>query len=351
MINPFLKEGCLRLNASINKVAIEDYPNISISEDLRGKKAGDIFSASLLIDEIKKNSKELKLDINNIEEKSLPFYLEKALDSDEISVNYTANSIMKKFGERLGVILLVIKQGRKANRDSRSDWNELNWEYLRQLDNVILTGGLASGNIGSQLKHYVEEVFKEADEKCYNIILVNDSSNIGVKGCTTLIKDKREDNINIVLDLGQSYIKRSIVKSNGEIVNLEKVLSKYVNWEYSDGRQEKEDAIKLHEHILSVLTDTINDIEDKSVIGDEIVMSIANYVNNGVLANRGGYGKLRLLAPNYEEFLRKELYDFYNKDFKIKLVHDGTAMASAFKKYKNSVCISLGTAFGIGFTQ
>lgn len=351
MINPFLNEGYLRVNASINKVVINDYPRLSIEENLKGKKAGDIFSANLIIDDIKKNSKELKLDINNIEEKALPYYLSKSLESEDICIKNTANKIIKKFGERLGVILLVLKQGIKSNRDSRNDWNDSNWEYLRQLDNVILTGGLASGNIGLSLKYYVEEVFKEADEKCYNIILVKDSSNIGVKGCSSFIKYKKEDTINIVFDLGQSFIKRSIVNYNGDIVSLISVLSKYVNWDYDNEVIEKEDAIKLHEHILNVLTDTINNIEDKSIIGDEIVISIANYVNNGVLVNRGGYGKLRLLAENYEECLAKELFDFYNKKFNIKLVHDGTAMAAVFKEYKNSVCISLGTAFGIGFTS
>ena len=37
------------------------------------------------------------------------------------------------------------------------------------------------------------------------------------------------------------------------------------------------------------------------------------------------------------------------KSFKIILVHDDTDMAAAFSNYPNSVCISLGTAFGLGF--
>ena len=66
---------------------------------------------------------------------------------------------------------------------------------------------------------------------------------------------------------------------------------------------------------------------------------------------------LTIVGSNYpskilSEFLfclEDDLYKFTKKHFRIKFIHDGTAMAAAFKEYENSVCISLGTHFGVGF--
>lgn len=56
-----------------------------------------------------------------------------------------------------------------------------------------------------------------------------------------------------------------------------------------------------------------------------------------------------MISLKYDRYLEDDLYRITDKHFKIKFIHDGTAMAAAFKEYKNSVCISLGTCFGVGF--
>lgn len=144
-----------------------------------------------------------------------------------------------------------------------------------------------------------------------------------------------------------------ITFKNNKIANiqsLEKIKSEYVEWEFENKEEEKEQALNLNRHIINILCDTINSMNcNIDVIGGHIVISIANYVKNGIFADRGGYGKLRLVTNNYEKFLSDELNKKFKKNFKITLVHDGTAMAAAFSNYKNSVCVSLGTAFGVGF--
>lgn len=52
-----------------------------------------------------------------------------------------------------------------------------------------------------------------------------------------------------------------------------------------------------------------------SSIGNNIVISIANYVRNGLFADRGGYGKLTLILDNYEEYLSYVLYQSFGKSF------------------------------------
>lgn len=357
MNNPFLKEGAITPNASINNVYIKKMPVDNIGENLEGRHAGDIFSTALIIDEIKKHHKELNLNLENLEERKLPQYFDKCLDSDNITVKERAEKIAKLFGNRLAMILLVLKTGLDKNKESRKDWTNDHWTYWNQIENVILTGGLAGGNLGLKLKYYIDKLFYENHIKPYNIILKSDSENIGIKGCSTYINNPIKNKFYLILDCGATFIKRSTVKFDEQkcfnITNLNKVPSKYVGWNYRTEEEEREDAVKMHEHIMNVIIDSINKISsiDNNVdnIGNTIVISIANYVKNGLFIKRGAYGKLRLLSQNYEELLSDKLYEIINRRYFIKFVHDGTAMAAAFNEYNNSVCISLGTHFGVGF--
>ena len=202
MNNPFVENVFLSTNASINKLFINKISN----ENLKGKTAGDIFSTDLLIKEIIKNAKELKLDISKTEHKLLPKYLQECLDSEDFLVKETANKIADLFGERLGVILLNLKKGEKESREKRSDWKNEHWDYWAQIENVILVGGLASGKLGKSLEKAIYKLFKEEQEEPYKIILVDNSSEIGILGCSKFVKNSIENQYNLVFDFGQSFI-------------------------------------------------------------------------------------------------------------------------------------------------
>ena len=230
----------------------------------------------------------------------MPQYLTECLKSYYFSVKKTANSIVKLFGERLAVILLTLKKGEKVNRISRKDWNDTHWEYWNSLKNVILVGGLSSSELGKRLKYYVEEVFKESNEDCYNIILSEDSANVGIRGCLTYIKKPEKKKLYLIFDCGQTLIKRSLVRIDEKgiknVIKLDKVLSKHTGWNFQDIKKEKSEAEALNSYILSVIIVTMRGVKGgASSIGNNIVISIANYVRNGLFADRGGYGKLRLI--------------------------------------------------------
>ncbi|HCW54321.1 MAG TPA: hypothetical protein DG753_11420 [Clostridium sp.] len=357
MNNTFLKEGSITPNASINNVYIKKMPVYNIEENLEGKYAGDIFSTQLIIDEIKKYHKELNINLQNIEERKLPQSLDKCLESDNVIVKKYAEKIAKLFGNRLALILLVLKTGLDENRKARKDWTNDYWEYWNQINYVIFTGGLASGNLGEKFKYTIDKLFNENNVKPYNLILNPDSQNIAIKGCATYIDNLLKDKLYLILDCGATFIKRSAIKFGPDeklnITELNKLPSKYVECDYKTDEEEREEAVKMHNYIMNVIIDSLNEVSSSknnfNDIGNSIIISIANYVNNGVFIKRGSYGKLRLLSHNYEEFLSDKIYEAINKRYTIRLVHDGTAMASAFNKYDDSVCISLGTRFGVGF--
>lgn len=352
--NPFLTEGVLRTNASINKLMIARMPVCSVTQDVTGKTAQEIFSTDLFIQEIKKSAQKLQLDIHALHEKSLPLYLEKCLESTDSDIIETANAILRLFGERLAVILLCLKEGSPENRKARADWNDVHWDYWNSLKQIILVGGLASPPLGNRLKYYVEQVFDASGKHPYNLTLGEDSTYAGIRGCTTYLDAASGAHVNLIFDYGQSFIKRSYVMMEDQQVKdmiiLEKTLSEHVEWDITDPVREESEAILLNNHFLQAITHTIQEVEAKGLsIHPHIILSIANYVKDGVIIDRGGYGKLRLIAPNYGIYLSERLKEITGKDFHFTLIHDGTAMAAGYSGFSDAVCVSLGTAFGVGF--
>lgn len=329
-------------------------PVCSVSQDLTGKSAQDIFSTGLFIQEIKNSAGKLGIDVSALQEKSLPLYLESCLDSEKTSVKATANDILRFFGERLAVILLCLKEGSEDNRIARPDWNGEHWDYWNHLEKIILVGGLASAPLGERLKYYVEEVFSASGKHPYEIILGENSTYAGLRGCTTFLGNVSGPQINLIFDYGQSFIKRSYVLMENQrvkdIIILDKTLSRHVEWDIKDPAVEEREAVELNRHFLDTVTHTLREVEQKGyTVHPHIILSIANYVRDGVIANRGGYGKLRLIAPNYADYLSERLKELTGREFHFTLVHDGTAMAAGYSDHTHSVCISLGTAFGVGF--
>ncbi len=329
-------------------------PDCSVTQDLSGKSAQDIFSTDLLIKEIKNSAENLQIDISTLEEKSLPIYLETCLESESPTVSSEAHRILKLFGERLAVILLCLKEGSPENRRVRSDWTDEHWNYWRSLQQIILVGGLASPPLGEQLKHYMEEVFTSSNKVPYRIVLGKDSTYAGLRGCAAYLEKSPQFQVNLIFDYGQSFIKRCYVTMENEqikdIIVLEKTLSQHVEWDIKDPSIEEKEAGLLNNHFLETIAKTIREVEALGLtIHPHIILSIANYVKDGVIANRGGYGKLRLIASNYADYLSGYLKEAYNKDYYFTMVHDGTAMAAGYSRHPMSVCLSLGTAFGVGY--
>ena len=87
-------------------------------------------------------------------------------------------------------------------------------------------------------------------------------------------------------------------------------------------------------------------------VGWEIVISVASYVKDGeIYGARSGYAKLCSLSDNYAGYLAATLEILLDRSVMVKLVHDGTAAALYYKGEKNAVCITAGTAFGVGFPE
>ncbi len=363
MQNPFLnrvsdsgKSDYLTSACSVNRIRLAKLPVYGVDDEIEGLTVKEFFSTGLVIEEIKKNADALNIDLNNVHEKKLPRLLAKRLDDENKATAAEALRITIKFGNRLGLLFLALKEGDEENRRARDDWSDEHWDYWAQISDIILVGGLASGKLGEILKQQVYYIFSLRNIVPYNIYLYDNSSDVGVLGCATQIS--AADGVNIVMDFGQTSIKRCFVtKNSGEITEikpLDSYPSKYMDWDMPSEEEKLRQAKKLHKYLIKAIEDTYNTAKTftKTEPNSEIVISIASYVIDGALnAERSGYAKLCSLGSNYAECLWWDLSGRLRKDVIVKLIHDGTAMALNFSDRKNTVCLSLGSYFGVGFPE
>ena len=234
----------------------------------------------------------------------------------------------------------------KTNRDN---WTNEHWNYWQTIENIYLVGGLTSPILTQIFYSEVMKHFKELNINNKVITFIEGSSNLGTQGLATIVKDGDY----LLFDFGQTNIKRArhFKKYNHVVIDtiLPSIKSDYLFYKTKNDEEVKKIAKKLDKYILSIIEDTVKQV---AFNGSKIYMSIANYVCDGMIyLNRGGYGKLAYLAPNYEEYLAEKLSNIMGKEISIKLFHDTSAMALVFKNEKNSAVISLGTAFGIAFPE
>ena len=356
MKNPFIKTSdnnseYIDSTCSINRLTLARLPIYGIDDEMEGKTVSQVFSTHIIAEEIKKRAWELGVDIGGSRTDGA---LVSAAVKYAIDGNAAAIDIIRKFGRRLGIIFLTLKLGMPENRAAREDWDDECWEYWQSLKRVILVGGLTSGVLGSILKAEALSVFKRANVEPYDFVLFDNATYVGIMGGASQIK--AQDGAFAVFDFGQTNLKRSIVKKRGgevvEIKMLDSLPSKYMTPKKACEVGASEEARKLNLYLRSCIFKTITALENTESIGDEIIISIANYVCNGRLqGDRAGYAKLSSIIDNYSEYLENELSGMLRRSVKIRLLHDSTAAALYFKDYKDSVCITVGTAFGVGFPE
>lgn len=360
MKNPFLsysqesKTEYVTSLCSVNRSIIRHIPVKGLADDIIGKSANQIFSAKLISQEIKEQAEKRGVDISGYTDQNLPKFLDDATYSENIVEKVMADAIVRKYGIRLGVILLTLKQGHPKNKAVRYDWNDAHWQYWANLKTVILTGGLSGGLLGRRLKEQILYVFDMAGETPYNIMLFDNGSHIGTMGCAKLLPDTCE--CAAVLDFGQTNLKRCIIrKKKGDIAEFTKLLTKpsmHMELDTSDSPENCARAIELHRYLANVVADTCKEALQTGGFCNKVIISIANYVvDNKLFRDRGGYAKLFNLTEEYGSLLSHDVSSILHRQVDVRLVHDGTAIGLYFSDVPQSICLSLGTAFGVGFTD
>ncbi len=358
MKNPFFsfledsKKEYLSSVCSLNKAVVAQLPIRGIDDSIQGKTFKDIFSTKLVVDEIKKLSRAYGVDISAYDESALPKMLDDALVSDDIKLRQMASRVALKFGNRLGMLLLTLRLGQEENRLARPQWNDSHWQYYKELKKIIFVGGLASGMLGRKFKERIQYVFDVSGAKPYDIMIFDNATYIGAMGCAQHLMN--DDTSSLVLDFGHTNIKRCVIKKSkgqiSEFIPLDSKRSRYMHSVYEQGEDVWNTALELHKYLVKIIVDSYKTMADVYRLSDEILISIANYVQGEKLnCERGGYAKLCELGSNYTKILTEDVSSQLKKNVSIRLVHDGTATALYFSEVDSAVCLSLGTGFGVGF--
>lgn len=359
MNNPFLITQAdgnryIDSNCSLNKMVIAKAPVSGVDDFIEGKAVSEIFSIAVVRQKVKEHLQELQFPLDT-PDNQLATSLLKCMYSDNPKVLACAQEIAKLFGRRFGLILLTLKTALPENRAVRPDWTESHWEYWNKIEHIIAVGGLTSGKFGAILIEEAEKVCTINNKPAYKISVFENAPYIGVMGCAKLLTNP--NGVNVLMDLGQTNIKRSIVKrEKGEITsieNLNSLPSQFMEWNIKDDAERKRQATLLHRYIIEATVDAYKKAtRQNNVVDNHFILSIASYTHNGELnSNRGGYAKLTELYKNYGLYLQEELSSVLKQPVTVTLVHDGTAVALNFKNTPNSICITLGTFLGVGFTD
>ena len=359
MKNPFIcyseedKTEYLSPRCSLNRAVLKKLPLYGIEDEIEGMGFNEIFSTPAIVACIRSVSRRYGIDLSEEPDYRLPQILNESLESDDARYRQMAERVVKQFGNRLGLLLLALKKGEQENRLARDDWDDACWEYWRSLKTVILTGGLASSMMGRRFKEDIQTIFDSAGEKPYHIMLFDNGTYIGMMGLAQ--KLMKNNTSSLVLDFGHTGIKRAVIKkSGGEIAEFtaqESLPSMHMKSRFDSEDEKRREAIELHRYIVNTIAASYR-AADPATLDDTILISIANYTHNGLLnGKRGGYAKLCAINPDYAAVLEDDLSGELHRDIKVRLVHDSTASALYFADVDRSVCITLGTGFGVGFTD
>ena len=356
MKNPFISKTehnseYLTATCSLNKVKFAKLPLYGIEDEIEGKQMSELFGAGIIMDEIAYNADALGIDISKYPRTDLPKILDEKIDEG----NKIALKIAEKFGNRLGMLLLLLKTGLPENRIAREDWDETHWEYWANVETIFLVGGIANGRMCDYMLEVVQELFKKANVPMYHIVRNVESLEVGAKGCITQIKEGGP--VQILFDFGQTMIKRMIAVRSSEkdeykLIKLPSKRNINMGCNITDENENRRQAEELHQFILESILETYYEATQYGSVGWEIVISIASYVKDGkIYEARSGYAKLCTLSDNYAGFLAACLELKLDRSVMVKLVHDGTAAALYYKGVEKAVCITAGTALGVGFPE
>ena len=360
MSNPFLfvseydQTEYLTPRVSLNRAVMAKSPVSGVEEGLDGKRFKELFSPEAIVAEMRRVSRYYGVDFSHLPDFALPKELDKALRSEDVRYRQLAERVVQRFGNRLGLLLLTLRTGLPENRAARSDWDDACWEHWKNTESVILLGGLASSRLGRRFKEQVQKVFDRAGVKPYNIMLFENGAYLGVMGLGQRMME--DGTSSLVLDMGQTFFKRAVLKKTGGVISgintFDSLPSRYMQIRFDDDGEKLAYAYDLNNYIVNIIASTFKEASETTPLSDRILISIANYTHSGILNPiRGGYAKLTALGENYAAVLEDLLSGELRRSIEIKLVHDATATALYFSDIPRSVCVTLGTGFGVGFPE
>lgn len=333
-MNPFKIDGDLLPITSINRLFVDD------------QKAYDLFHSALIKESLIKCIRAyMTLENEDVTLSDLMTYVK---TSGQIELIHEVNTIIKDYGHHLSLIIGTLFKPSQCSIQNHQEWSSSHWAYWASIKTLYLAGGAI---IEPFIEPFNTEIAQELKRRnlSKDVHLLSQSEDLGMKGMASIYA---KDGTLLMLDLGQTSIKRAILnvdEVSRDYIKLENIPSKYLFT-----HEQTEDAIidsakRLHQYLFNTIIHTIT---EHSIRPNTLFISVANYVRKGCFQpGKSSYGKLDFIARPYDIYLSLELSRRLEYSIDVRLFHDTSAMALNFINQKHTAIISVGTAFGVGFTE
>lgn len=230
----------------------------------------------------------------------------------------------------------------KEERLYRPDWNEKHWDFWASRKVIVLGGGITAGPCGDILKRLLSQAKCAQDRE---FIFPKESATLPMLGAVLATPGVINGKI-LGLDYGHSGVKSALFTiKDREVITKEDfpVIRVNRNFSMTDTTDHYMDEKQLDNLFYGSLE---NQLQQAGREVDGVAISIANYIQDGVVVPRGMYGYLGkdLLLRVYKIL---DSHGISQKHFVIQ--HDGTAAANCFSNYDKCGVLIMGSAIGGGF--
>lgn len=315
---------------SMNRIVVMHAPDLT--DEFKGKTSYQLFSRKYLALGIEQNMPDLMTHPDPI-----PVFDTLIAQNDP-----RALKLADQFALRFFWFVHTLKFPHPENQKARTNWDESYWQFFAGIKQFIFGGGLMRGNIG---KHVIAYTQKRLGDACkltispYAPIL----STLGAARHVTV--DARKA---LIFDFGETAIKRAIATYENGILTHMRVLPTVPAPPFTGESQPH----MVGDYMVNVITTSWREFADDQT-ALMIPASISTYLNGQNPFGDIFYGAiLALSTPDTPTniVLSRRVSEQIGHDVTIYLVHDGTSAGRVYVGEPDTVVITSGTAFGIGFT-
>ncbi len=344
-----LDPRCLTPDASLNRVRIVDLPGVALSPEVCDALAYDLLSTPAVANHLRSRADQLGLAaVRAADPDVLLRRFDGCFEHPDSEIRTEAEEVARQIGAYLGYVILTLRRGDSANRAARTEWGDGYWRHWAGITRVTIGGGVVAGRLGPRLGARAARTLTDAGMDDCRVQLAPWPVMMPLVGAARAMAPGGPSAV--VLDFGQSYIKRArAVYDHGALASLQ--LLPAVPTPTAD--LTAEGAGRLAEHMVSVVADTWREaVHPGFPLAPTIVVSLASYIRDGrPLPRQGGpYAAMSTITDNLERWLSRRISERVGYPLEIALLHDGTAAAFACAGEERAAVITMGTALGVGFS-
>lgn len=331
---------------SLNRAHIMALPGIAVDDGVLGKRGYELLSAEALRRDIAALAPRLGLDPAA---PALLHQFDASFENPE--TRPYALQVARRYGRRLGYLLLMLRRGDAPNRAARPAWSDEHWSYWQTVNRIYVGGGLIAGNPGRHAIPAARHLLAECGVTDLALDLSPHAAHLPLVGLARAAP--RGATAMLLLDFGQTSIKRGLATYEDHWLTRIELLppAPSVCDGFFQPEPTPEEAGNRWHRMLEVIEESWSHLPPSQRGRAALAVSLACYLPGGHPSptEMGCYGSLQLLCNHLETFMRDKIAARLNVAPPFVLMHDGTAAATTYAGSGDAAVITLGTAIGVGF--